>query len=120
MNICEVFFDFLRTWKFNSWLPTYIILLRWTFRVLQTMADQKIIVNSISCPICNKDFEKELIENHVNKCLFLNTPEQGSSKRNHSHLRKSQSPFEKRIKLESSPTSNLKQAKVIFIIKYKI
>ncbi|XP_050361824.1 ATPase WRNIP1-like [Nymphalis io] len=40
----------------------------------------------ISCPVCNRLYEKQSIENHVNKCIFLNTLSENNSKRDGSHL----------------------------------
>ncbi|KAL0849406.1 hypothetical protein ABMA28_013703 [Loxostege sticticalis] len=65
----------------------------------------------ISCPVCNREFQQELIEEHVNKCLFLNTPEQSGCKRNSSFLKKSISPVEKRLKLDPVSTSKHQQIK---------
>ncbi|RVE48811.1 hypothetical protein evm_006585 [Chilo suppressalis] len=42
------------------------------------MADSN---NLIVCPVCNREFKKEVIEEHVNKCLFLNASGQSASKR---------------------------------------
>ncbi|XP_053601347.1 ATPase WRNIP1-like isoform X1 [Plodia interpunctella] len=69
---------------------------------------------SVNCPVCDKQFQQEIIEEHVNKCLFLNTKDTKSistSKRNGSHF-ESTSPHDKKIKLEShinstSSTGNL-------------
>lgn len=66
----------------------------------------------ISCPVCNREFQQELIEEHVNKCLFLNTPEQSGCKRDSSFLKKSISPVEKRLKLDPVSTSKHQQIKV--------
>lgn len=30
------------------------------------------IMSSMECPVCGKTFESSLIQNHVNKCIFLN------------------------------------------------
>ncbi|XP_013182885.2 ATPase WRNIP1 [Amyelois transitella] len=60
----------------------------------------------VICPICNKHFQQNIIEEHVNKCLFLNTEDINntpSSKRNGSHL-KNLTPKDKKIKLESTPS----------------
>ncbi|XP_063838547.1 ATPase WRNIP1-like [Ostrinia nubilalis] len=57
--------------------------------------------NSISCPVCSREFQQELIEEHVNKCLFLNTPEQSGCKRDSPFHKKNSSHIEKRIKLDS-------------------
>lgn len=67
--------------------------------------------DSIACPVCSRQFEQGLIQEHVNKCLFLNTEpvaEQSQLKRSGTHLQK---PFseEKRIKL--GPTSSSTSAK---------
>ncbi|CAG9784259.1 unnamed protein product [Diatraea saccharalis] len=35
----------------------------------------------ISCPVCCREFKRDIIEEHVNKCIFLNTPEDSVSKR---------------------------------------
>lgn len=51
--------------------------------------------DTIPCPVCNRQFPPKLVEEHVNKCLFLNT--QTSSKRDGSHLQ-AVSPQEKRFK----------------------
>lgn len=71
--------------------------------------------NAVPCPICNKMFEKPVIEEHVNKCLFLNSSEgstlkpnkveQVNSKRNSSHLNNS-SFQEKRPRISISPGSS--------------
>ncbi|XP_049868211.1 ATPase WRNIP1-like [Pectinophora gossypiella] len=61
----------------------------------------------INCPVCNREFEKDVIQEHVNKCLFLNTqPEPSSSKRTGFHL---QSPVsqDKRVKLSSASSNTL-------------
>ncbi|KAJ8729280.1 hypothetical protein PYW08_000861 [Mythimna loreyi] len=68
---------------------------------------------TVSCPICNKNFNKAVIEEHANKCLFLNTSEkskikqnkdQPNQKRNSSHF---QDPnlHEKRLRKSTSPSS---------------
>lgn len=70
--------------------------------------------NCVPCPVCNRDFEKELIENHVNRCLFLNTPDQSTSsyKRDSSHLQQRKSPFDKRAKFDPTQTSKQRYEKV--------
>ncbi|XP_026757418.2 ATPase WRNIP1-like isoform X1 [Galleria mellonella] len=67
-------------------------------------------IGSISCPVCNKEFKKEIIEDHVNKCLFLNTPENNATtcKRNSAHF-KDVSSHEKKIKLDSISTTKAKK-----------
>lgn len=75
------------------------------------------VPNTIPCPICNKDFDKSAIQEHANKCLFLNTSEQSkfqqkavhpelfnNAKRSSSHL-KNTSSVEKRTRLSTSPSS---------------
>lgn len=52
----------------------------------------------VPCPICGKSFEKHVVEEHVNKCLFLNTSENNKLKRS-SSLLSNISP--KRIKVEN-------------------
>ncbi|CAH0602985.1 unnamed protein product [Chrysodeixis includens] len=63
---------------------------------------------SVSCPVCCKVFDKSLIEEHVNRCLFLNASEENNSKQNpkrsSSHL---QLPTqEKRARISTSPSSS--------------
>ncbi|XP_059060390.1 ATPase WRNIP1-like isoform X2 [Achroia grisella] len=63
-------------------------------------------IEFISCPVCNKEFRKAIIEEHVNKCLFLNTPERNvNCKRNSLHL-KEISSHEKKIKLDTISSHN--------------
>lgn len=60
--------------------------------------------STVLCPVCDKSFEKHLVEDHVNKCLFLNSSVKTSSsasKRCSSHLL-GVSPKEKRLKVEST------------------
>ncbi|XP_014361572.2 ATPase WRNIP1 [Papilio machaon] len=61
----------------------------------------------ISCPVCNREFRNEAIENHVNKCLFLlNSQMEKTFKRDNSHLKENQfSP--KRLKVDSGIETNL-------------
>lgn len=60
----------------------------------------------VACPVCDKMFDQNVIEDHVNKCLFLKTTEKSTNiKRSSSHLN-TVSPNEKRIKMENSPTSS--------------
>ncbi|KOB70248.1 Werner helicase interacting protein [Operophtera brumata] len=56
--------------------------------------------STVSCPICGKSFEKNVVEEHVNKCLFLNSSDNINSKRSSFHLN-SVSPNEKRVKVEN-------------------
>ncbi|CAB3250275.1 unnamed protein product [Arctia plantaginis] len=74
------------------------------------------VPNTIPCPICNKDFDKSAIQEHANKCLFLNTSEQSqfnqkrhelfnNAKRSSSHLKNTNS-LEKRTRLSTSPSSS--------------
>lgn len=74
---------------------------------------------SVSCPVCSKVFDKSLIEEHVNRCLFLNTSEENNLKQNpkrsNSHL---QLPTqEKRARISTSPSSS---HSVVIIIQYNI
>lgn len=72
---------------------------------------------TISCPICNKKFMKSVIEEHANKCLFLNTSEESklkqitfdppNNKRSNSHF--NNTLHEKRAKLSTSPHSSKSQ-----------
>ncbi|KAJ2953785.1 hypothetical protein O0L34_g1412 [Tuta absoluta] len=60
--------------------------------------------NLFACPVCNREFKQEAIEEHVNKCLFLNTqPEQSSTKR--AGPPDNMFPQEKRLKLSPSPST---------------
>ncbi|XP_047987017.1 ATPase WRNIP1-like isoform X2 [Leguminivora glycinivorella] len=66
---------------------------------------------SVACPVCNREFRKDQIEDHVNKCLFLNTqPEKSVTKRTGSFFN-SVSPKEKRIKTENSLNNNAQKYK---------
>lgn len=59
---------------------------------------------TIPCPVCERQFPKATVEEHVNKCLFLNSlTGQGSSnnKRDGSHF-DFVSPREKRLKLNGN------------------
>lgn len=70
--------------------------------------------DSVACPVCSRRFEQELIEEHVNKCLFLNTDaiaEQSQLKRCGAHL-KSPISEQKRIKLGSTSGSASVRSKV--------
>ena len=68
---------------------------------------------TISCPICNNFFKKTVIEEHANKCLFLNTSEQSKLKQNKldpPNNKRSSSHFnnalqEKRARISTSPNS---------------
>ncbi|XP_063529375.1 ATPase WRNIP1-like isoform X2 [Cydia strobilella] len=61
---------------------------------------------SVACPVCNREFKKDQIEDHVNKCLFLNTqPEKSAAKRMGSFFN-SISPKEKRLKTENNINNN--------------
>ncbi|XP_063358316.1 ATPase WRNIP1-like [Cydia amplana] len=61
---------------------------------------------SVTCPVCNREFKKDQIEDHVNKCLFLNTqPEKNAAKRMGSFFN-SISPKEKRLKTENNINNN--------------
>lgn len=64
----------------------------------------------LSCPVCDKKFQKEVIEQHVNKCLFLNSLSSNQSKRNGSHLE--ESFHHKRTKIDKSPVSSTSTSKV--------
>ncbi|XP_013168237.1 PREDICTED: ATPase WRNIP1-like isoform X1 [Papilio xuthus] len=59
----------------------------------------------ISCPVCNREFRNEAIENHVNKCLFLlNSQMEKTCKRDNSHLK--ENPLTpKRLKIETTLNS---------------
>lgn len=62
----------------------------------------------VSCPVCSKVFDKSLIEEHVNRCLFLNASEENNSKQNpkrsSSHLLLPTQ--EKRARISTSPSSS--------------
>ncbi|XP_045785658.1 ATPase WRNIP1-like [Maniola jurtina] len=55
--------------------------------------------DKVFCPVCKREYDKEIIEKHVNKCLFLNVD---VSKRNGSHFDENCSQ-QKRIKIDVSP-----------------
>ncbi|CAH0726093.1 unnamed protein product, partial [Brenthis ino] len=63
----------------------------------------------LSCPVCDKRFQKEVIEQHVNKCLFLNSLSSNQSKRNSSHLE--ESFHHKKTKIDISPVSSTSTSK---------
>ncbi|KAL4712998.1 hypothetical protein ACJJTC_012068 [Scirpophaga incertulas] len=68
---------------------------------------------SISCPVCNRTFNKRVIEEHVNKCLFLKTPEQNCNKR-HMEAQESSLHSFKRTKVESPVLhTKIKNRKVV-------
>ena len=62
------------------------------------------------CPVCEKEFEKEVIEQHVNKCLFLNSLSENKTKRDSSHLE--EPSHNKRSKFDTSPISSTSTSKV--------
>ncbi|KAF9409429.1 hypothetical protein HW555_011204 [Spodoptera exigua] len=72
-------------------------------------------IQEVSCPICNKMYQKTMIEEHANKCLFLNSSEdsklkqnkvdQVTCKRNNSHLN-NLSIQEKRPRISTSPSTS--------------
>lgn len=66
--------------------------------------------NILSCPVCDKQFEKEVIEQHVNKCLFLNTLSENKVKRDNSHLE--ENSISKKSKIVTSPVSGSSTSKV--------
>ncbi|CAH2104315.1 unnamed protein product [Euphydryas editha] len=57
----------------------------------------------VSCPVCDRFYEKQNIEKHVNKCIFLNTIPEKSPKRDGSHLE--DNTQQKKIKLFSGVLS---------------
>ncbi|XP_069355158.1 ATPase WRNIP1-like [Maniola hyperantus] len=61
--------------------------------------------DKVFCPVCNKEYDKEIIEKHVNKCLFLKGY---ASTRNGSHFDENCSQ-QKKIKLDVSPVSSTLQ-----------
>ncbi|CAK1602914.1 unnamed protein product [Parnassius mnemosyne] len=63
---------------------------------------------TVSCPVCNREFEKINIEEHVNKCLFLNTVAEKKAKRNNSHLKGN--TLGKKMKLDSNFSSKDKES----------
>lgn len=72
------------------------------------------------CPICCKDFPKDAIEVHVNRCIFLNTTDgedkTKETKRSYSVFKGSPSADNKRKKLSTgsmskSPASNVTKNK---------
>lgn len=73
---------------------------------------------SVPCPVCNREFEKNIIEEHVNKCLFLNTVSEKKNKRDNSHL-PDVSFTGKKLKVgaasSSSPKSKVNNVHIIII-----
>lgn len=45
---------------------------------METESDEQLL----ECPVCNKQFEKDSIETHVNRCIFLNATEENAVKTN--------------------------------------
>lgn len=68
---------------------------------------------SVPCPVCDRKFRSEVIEDHVNKCIFLNTQTKSSTKRNITHLDPLTSPQEKRVKI-----SNSKVVRLFYVVTY--
>lgn len=66
-------------------------------------------IEHVSCPVCDRSFEVNAIEGHVNKCLFLNVASAPNcSKRNLSEISKSSK--EKRVKIDMfKNTSKIKE-----------
>lgn len=69
----------------------------------------------ITCPVCNREFQYNVIEEHVNKCLFLTQNEKigdkSTSKRSSSHLG-SGIPDDKRRKFSNNDPVKSKVFKV--------
>lgn len=42
-------------------------------------------IDSVQCPVCDRQFSQSIIEAHVNKCIFLNTQTETSLKRGGSY-----------------------------------
>ncbi|XP_046962004.1 ATPase WRNIP1-like [Vanessa cardui] len=63
----------------------------------------------ISCPVCNRLYEKQSIENHVNKCIFLNTLSENSTKRDGSHLEENSQA--KKVKVVGSLASSISKSR---------
>ncbi|XP_023951488.2 ATPase WRNIP1-like [Bicyclus anynana] len=62
--------------------------------------------SKVICPVCNREYEKEIIEKHVDKCIFLNSFKGDNLfKRNSSQLEEHGSQ-NKRIKIDVSPVSS--------------
>ncbi|XP_026487927.2 ATPase WRNIP1-like [Vanessa tameamea] len=62
----------------------------------------------ISCPVCNRLFEKHSIENHVNKCIFLNSLSENNTKRDGSHLEENSQV--KKVKVFGSLLSSISKS----------
>ncbi|VVD02361.1 unnamed protein product [Leptidea sinapis] len=60
--------------------------------------------NLVPCPVCNSEFSKDVIESHVNKCIFLSESQNDSNSNNF----KRNSPFES----ESKSSPRLKRVKI--------
>ncbi|KAJ0181997.1 hypothetical protein K1T71_002719 [Dendrolimus kikuchii] len=58
-------------------------------------------VDQVLCPVCNRGFEKLLIEEHVNKCLFLNVNTNAPNSKRSNCTESKFSPQEKRVKFDN-------------------
>ncbi|XP_045457782.1 ATPase WRNIP1-like [Melitaea cinxia] len=63
----------------------------------------------VICPVCDRYYEKQNIEKHVDKCIFLNTLPEKSPKRGGSHLE--ENTQQKKIKLLPGVLSSTSQPK---------
>jgi hypothetical protein len=58
------------------------------------------IDDGMSCPICYKKYPATEIENHANKCIFLNSGENDGTSKKRGGDRKETSPAMKRQKMD--------------------
>lgn len=56
---------------------------------------------SIPCPVCNRSFENNIIEEHVNKCLFLNVDSNAPHTKRSNYALSKFSPQQKRVKINN-------------------
>lgn len=70
----------------------------------------------VICPVCDRLYEKQNIEKHVDKCIFLNTLPEKSPKRVGSHLE--ENTQQKKIKLLPGVLSSTSQKKVLLDFVY--
>lgn len=75
--------------------------------------------NTVNCPICGRSFVVNEIEQHANKCIFLNCPEVQKRKRSPSPIILSQQMQSKLSSNEKSKNVNTKNSNETFKINKK-
>lgn len=70
----------------------------------------------VICPVCDRFYEKQNIEKHVDKCIFLNTLPEKNPKRGGSHLE--ENTQQKKIKLLPGALGSTSQSKVLLDFVY--